>query len=253
MKDLWKWLGSIITVLLLTACQSKPDVKITVAVAANMHYTIKELITAFNKQHLGKIEVVSGSSGKLTQQILHGAPYDIFISADTLYPQILVEKGFAEIPAKIYANGVLVFWSTKTNFELDKIGSILFDAHVKHIAIANPQTAPYGKAAIEWMKLNGLYEQNEKKIVVGENISQASQFIMTGNADVGFTAKSIVLSTTLKNTGKWIELDGYPSIKQSAVLLKQADASNALAKDFYEFLYSDTAKKILKQSGYLVQ
>ena len=254
MRNLSKWLVAIAGMLLLTACQSKSEAKITVAVAANMHYTIKELITVYNQNHQGKIEVVSGASGKLTQQILHGAPFDIFVSADTHYPQILVEKKATLGTAKIYANGILVLWSAQKDLLPDKAGEMLANEKVKHIAIANPDTAPYGKAALSWMKARGLYENNAQKIVIGESISQASQFIASGNAEVGFTAKSIVLSAPMKNSGKWVELEDYPSIEQAAVLLKHAKSSDEiLAKDFYDFLYSDTAKKILKQSGYLVQ
>lgn len=253
MKGLWKCLGYITTVFIMFACQTHKDEKITVAVAANMQYTIKELIKAYNQQHSATIQVVSGSSGKLTQQILHGAPYDIFVSADTLYPQILDQQGFTLGKPKVYAQGVLVLWSMQTDYHLDAAGAIFSDQRIKHIAIANPQTAPYGQAAIAWMKSNKLYQGNEKKIVIGENISQASQFIASGNAELGFTAKSIVLSRPLKNTGKWIELEGYPAIAQAAVQLKHAESSSTVAESFFNFLYSDTAKKIFKQSGYLVQ
>src|SRR5690606_9471414 len=148
--------------------------------------------------------------------------FDIFVSADTRYPQILVEKGATLDTAKIYANGILVLWSAQKNLLPDKAGEILSNEKVKHIAIANPDTAPYGKAALSWMKARGLYENNAQKIVIGESISQASQFIASGNAEVGFTAKSIVLSAPMKNTGCWVALDEYPPIEQAAVLLKHA-------------------------------
>ncbi|WPV67089.1 molybdate ABC transporter substrate-binding protein [Chitinophaga sp. LS1] len=223
--------------------------KIIVAVAANMQYTIEALKTAFNKVNKTEIEVVSGASGKLTQQIIAGAPFDIFISADTAFPARVQAAGLAVVPPRTYAQGILVLWTTLPGVTPDM--RLLSADKVHHIAIANPATAPYGAAAMVILKKYGLIHSVEGKLVTGESITQASQFIASGNAEVGFTAKSIVISDAMKGKGKWMEVkrQDYPPIIQAAVLLKD----NVAARQFYDFLYSAQAKKIFEQFGYIVQ
>lgn len=227
--------------------------KITIAVAANMQYTIKALITEYQKVHAIKIDAVLGASGNLTQQIMQGAPYDIFISADTSFPQKLSERGFTiEVP-KIYAQGELVLWTTRYDINLSQNLQLLLSNNIKSIAIANPSTAPYGSAAQFILKKYNLYEKVASKLVTGESITQTSQFIATGAADIGFTAKSIVLSDAMKRKGKWIELNmhDYPPIRQAAVLLKYSQKNNYNeAKAFYDFLFLAKVKEIYKMFGY---
>lgn len=230
--------------------------KITVAVAANMQYAMEALIKEFKKTDNTKIEVVLGASGKLTQQIMQSAPFDIFISADTSFPQKLADAGFAAQPPKVYAQGLLVLWTAKNNVQPKADLKILLNETIQHIAIANPKTAPYGAAAEFILKKYGLYNQVSSKLVTGESISQTSQFIATQAADIGFTAKSIVISDEMKGKGKWIELNpkDYPPINQAAVLLKYAQENNAAtANKFYNFLFSPQAKAIYKNFGYIVQ
>lgn len=230
--------------------------KITVAVAANMQYTIQELITEFNKTDKTKIEIVLGASGKLTQQIQNGAPFDIFISADKEFPQKLAENKFTLEAPKVYAQGLLVLWSARPNIQPTKDLKLLLGSNIKNIAIANPKTAPYGHAAEAILKKYGLYDKVSSKLVTGESISQTSQFIVTQNADIGFTAKSIVISKETQGKGKWVELNAqdYPPIEQSAALLKHAKQNNeAAAKKFYTFLYSVKAKAIYNKFGYIVK
>jgi molybdate transport system substrate-binding protein len=230
--------------------------KLTVAVAANMQYTIQELITAFNQTNKTKIDVVLGASGKLTQQILNGAPFDIFISADAAFPQKLADNHFTlEVP-KVYAQGLLVLWSVKPTVQPAKDLKLLVSPGIKSIAIANPKTAPYGSAAAAILKKYNLYSIVSSKLVTGESITQTSQFIATQNADIGFTAKAIVISNEMKGKGKWVELNpgDYPPIEQAAALLKHAHESNETeAKNFYNFLYSAKAKTIYNKFGYIVK
>ncbi len=230
--------------------------KITVAVAANMRYTMEALKSEFNKTDKTQIAVVLGASGNLTHQIMQGAPFDIFISADTSYPQKLFDNNFAGEPPKVYAQGVLVLWSTKPNVQPTANLKLLLNDNIKAIAIANPKTAPYGNAAEAILRKYHLYNKVSSKIVTGESITQTSQFISTKAADIGFTAKSVVISDEMKGKGRWAELNqqDYPPIKQAAVLLKYSQKNNAPeAKKFYEFLYSVKAKEIYKKFGYIVK
>lgn len=242
--------------LAVSTLQLPAQTKLTVAVAANMQYTMQELITEFNKTDKTKINVVLGASGNLTQQIRNGAPFDIFISADAAYPKKLADNHLTLEPPEVYAQGLLVLWSVKPNIQPARDLKLLLSSNIKSIAIANPKTAPYGSAAVSVLKKYGLYDKVSSKLVTGESITQTSQFIATQNADIGFTAKAIVISNEMKGKGKWVELNtnDYPPIEQSAVLLKYAKQNiEAEAKKFYNFLYSAKAKAIYKKFGYIVK
>jgi molybdate transport system substrate-binding protein len=240
---------------LILCVHTSAQTKITVAVAANMQYTTEALRDEFNKTNKTRIELISGASGNLAQQIIQGAPFDIFLSADTMYPNRLYDKGLALEPPKVYAQGLLVLWSIKKNIHPAGDLSLLLKDDIRHIAIPNPQIAPYGAAAESILKKYNLYNTLESKLVTGESIAQTSQFIATQAADIGFTAKSVVLSDKMKGKGYWFELNqaDYPPILQAVVLLKPAQPRNsASAKAFYEFLFSQRAKIIFKKFGYLV-
>ena len=248
-------LGFMLT-FFTTGIKSFAQNKLTVAVAANMQYAIESIKAEFNKTDKTQIDVVLGASGKLTQQIMQSAPFDIFISADTAFPKKLAVSNFtAELP-KVYAQGLLVLWSAKPNLQPKADLKLLLNDDIQHIAIANPKTAPYGTAAELILKKYNLYDKIASKLVTGESITQTSQFIATQAADIGFTAKSIVISDEMKGKGKWIELNrnDYPRIKQAAVLLKYGQQNHAdEAKKFYDFLYSKQAQAIYKKFGYNVQ
>lgn len=246
----------VILFLGLLSCHAPTQQQLTIAVAANMQYTIAALVTEFNKTDKTEIEVITGASGNLTQQIMSGAPFDIFISADMKYPQELAEKGFTIASPKVYAQGQLVLWSTRPGIEPKSDLQLLLNDSIKRIAIANPETAPYGHAAISLLKKYALYDKVQSKLVTGESITQTSQFIATQNADIGFTAKAIVVSGEMQGKGKWADLNAndYPAIEQSAVLLKHARSQeDRAAGKFYEFLYSPAAKAIYQKFGYLVK
>jgi len=239
-----------------TATTAPAQKKITVAVAANMQYTMEALKAEFNKADKTQIDVVLGASGKLTQQIMQGAPFDIFVSADTAFPKRLSDSNFTTQPPKVYAQGLLVLWSAKDDVQPKADLKLLLNDNIQHIAIANPKTAPYGAAAEFILKKYNLYDKVASKLVTGESISQTSQYIATQAADIGFTAKSIVISDEMKGKGKWVELNrsDYPPIKQAAALLKYSQQNNAdEAKKFYDFLFSSQAKTIYKSFGYIVQ
>lgn len=255
MKHGFIFLFSFFSLFFFTGFKNPVGRSITVAVAANMQYAFEALKTAYGESGSTGIEVVLGASGNLSQQIMQGAPFDIFISADTNYPQKLFENGFAADPPKVYANGVLVLWTMKEGLTPAADLRFLLSGDIKKIAIANPQTAPYGTAAEAVLIKNGLFEKIKDKLVYGESISQTNQFIATGAADIGFTAKSIVLSKEMRGKGHWISLDPgeYPPIKQACVLLKYGQINHSKeANSFYAFLFSQKAKAILREYGYIV-
>ena len=245
-----------ISVMLLVLLRASAQEKVTVAIAANMQYAMNALKAKFEQQSGITVEVILGSSGKLTQQIQEGAPYDVFISADTSYPQTLYRNKFGTVPPRVYAKGVLVLWTTTPGIEPTKDLKVLLADKVKKIAIANPKTAPYGVAAEAILKHYNIYDKVKDKLVFGESITQTNQFISSQSADIGFTAKSVVLSDEMKGKGRWIDLDinTYAPIEQAAVILKHGAETNKDASEkFYSYLYSKTAKDIFKQFGYIVK
>jgi molybdate transport system substrate-binding protein len=225
---------------------------ITVAGAANVQATLEDLKAEFTKETGIDVKTVIGSSGKLTAQIENGAPFDIFMSADMKYPETLYKEGFSLRSPKAYAYGTLVLWTMK-DLDLSKGINVLNDAGIGKIALANPEVAPYGREAVNALKFYKLYEPLQKKLVLGESISQANQFISTGAADIGFTAESVVLASNMKGKGKWTEVDpgSYKPIAQGVVVLKYGDQSDSKeAHEFYDFLFSAGAQEIFKRYGY---
>lgn len=225
---------------------------ITVAAAANMKYAVNDIAKAFSQESGIGVKIITGASGKLTQQIMSGAPYDAFLSADVEFPGKLVQGGYTTTPAQVYAYGTLVLWSD-TGADLSKGVAIVTDPTVKKIAIANPKTAPYGTEAMNTMRFYKVADAVSSKIVTAESISQVGSYVTTKAVDVGFMAKSIVLSPEMKNVGKWVEVDpkSYNTIDQAMVGLKNASPENQIAaKKFLRFMSSAKAQSILKESGY---
>ena len=227
---------------------------LTVAVAANLQYTFEELKAELQKETGINIKSVIGSSGKFTTQIENGAPFDIFLSADMDYPKNLQKEGLTYNSPKIYAYGILVLW-TMNNVDLSMGIEAVADSSVKKISIASPNTAPYGRQAVNALKYYHLYDQVNKKLVYAESIAQTNQFITSKAAQVGFTAKSVVLAANMKDQGKWIEVDqnAYEPIAQGAVILKHAQKNDIeSAQKFFDFLYSDQSGEIFKKYGYVL-
>lgn len=248
-----KILAVLSAFFLFTHC-STPNEKVVVATAANVQFVMKELQQAFEKQSTIRLEIVVGSSGKLTAQIREGAPFDIFVSADTRYPQEVFANGGAEAAPKVYARGALVLWS-RDSTATPQLAD-LTDPKIKKIALANPETAPYGRAAVEVLQKAGSYDQVKSKLVYGESIAQTTQYIETGAADVGFTALSVALSPEMRGKGRWTKLDStsYTPIDQAAIILRHSETSPKRQKSqaFYDFLYSEKAKAIFRKYGYSV-
>ncbi len=216
---------------------------ITVAAAANMSYVLPELVKSFEKKHPGiKIQAVFASSGKLAAQIQKGAPFEIFLSADMDYPKKLYRQGYTATRPLVYAKGELVFLS-------EKITSLKDLPKLSRIAIANPKTAPYGKAAKEALQNMGLWQKVRSKLIFGESVAQTF-FYATKAADGGFVARSALYAPKAKAVQKHIipvDRAFYRPIEQGAVLLKRASGE---AKEFFCFLFSPEAVKILESFGY---
>ncbi|SFH94175.1 molybdate ABC transporter substrate-binding protein [Halpernia frigidisoli] len=232
------------------SCKEKETKKLNIAVAANMQFAMKDLIKKFTEISGIQCETNVGSSGKLTAQIQQNAPVDIFISADMKYPEELYKAGFTIKKPEIYAYGKLVMWSI--NKDVKPSFDILTTDKIKHIAVANPKLAPYGKATVEVLEKMKLYDVIKNKLVFGESISQTNQFIISRAAEIGFTAKSVVLSPEMKGKGSWIDVNesDYSPIAQGVVVIKHKNAENADAQKFYDFLFSPDANKIMVNYGY---
>ena len=237
---------------LLAGCSSGQGSKkrLIVATAANVQYAMQEIKTAFEEKEGINIEVIASSSGKLTAQIQQGAPYDLLVSADIKYPADLYEKGFAAAPPAVYAYGTLVLWTMK-DLSLDSVFALLLGSAVKKIAIANPKVAPYGKLTFEWFKHHDLLNVIEGKLVFGESIAQASQYILSGASDLGFTARSIVNSPGMSGKGNWVSLQPNLRLEQGVVITTHGQKEHLEeAQRFYNFLFSEEAQNIFSRHGY---
>ncbi len=245
-----------ILILLILFTLTLNAVTINIAVATNVSYAIQELKSKFLQTHPDiNINIILGSSGKLTAQISHGAPYGLFMSANMLYPQKLYDKHLATTEPRVYARGALAIFSTsEQNLSLGI--KLLNEKNIQKIAIANPKTAPYGKAAFEALKYSKLYPQIKSKLIFAESVSQTLSYVMSA-ADVGLVAKSSLYSAKMSRYKKevhWTEIDPtlYKPIDQGVVLLSPAKETQAYGL-FYEFLFSVDAKKIFKKYGYIIE
>ena len=226
---------------------------VRIAVAANVSYAMEDLKQAFSKNHPHtKIQVILGSSGKLTAQISHGAPYQVFLSANMAYPEALYAEKVAVTIPKVYAKGTLALFSVK-RYDLSQGLSLLTSERVHRIATANPKTAPYGKAAKEAMVNAGVYGKVKKKFIFGESISQTVTYAVTA-ADIGLVATSSLYSRQMRRYAEHLHWEVlkptlYRPIAQGVVILKQGKGDPEV-KAFYDFMLGAEAKKILNAYGY---
>jgi len=238
--------------IMITSCSKKQPDKLNIAVSSNMQFAMREISKSFTNETGIHCDLIISSSGKLTAQIKEGAPFDVFVSADFKYPTELFNNGFTTQEPKIYAFGKLVLLSMIKGIEPSL--EMLKTSSIKHIAMPNPKMAPYGIAAFEVLKKNNLYEILKDKFVYGESVSQTNQFILSESAEIGFTAKSVVLSTAMKGKGSWIELNetDYTPIKQGVVIINHQNKKQQDADKFYSFLFSNKGKEIIQKFGYAV-
>jgi len=240
----------ILTIILLLGIPLAAQ--ITVVCAANVQYAMEQIKTAFETSTGFHVKTIYGASGILASQIKNGAPYDVFVSADTEFPDSLVAHGFGAGKPAVYALGTVVLWTAK-NIDLTKGLEVLLSPDIRKIAIPDPKRAPYGRAAMVAIRKSGLFDAVDSRLVFGESISQTAQYIIMQSVDIGFNAEAIVLSKDMKGKGHWIELDTAlcPKIAQAILLCKYGQNNNpVVAKQFFDFVLSKTAGTILKQSGY---
>jgi molybdate transport system substrate-binding protein len=227
--------------------------RVSVAAAADMTFALNDIAREYELQTRNKVKIVYGSSGNFFSQIQSGAPFDVFLSADLEYPRRLQAEGLVE-PGTLYryAIGEIALWCP-ANLGLDlknRNWKALLDPSVQKIAMANPGHAPYGRAALTALQKSGVYSQVQSKLVYGENMSQAAQFVQSGNAQIGIVALSLALSPPMKFGETWeIPGDMHEPIEQAAVVLKRAK-DKPTARSFVNFLKGDTARGILADYGF---
>lgn len=240
--------------LLVTSCllfQAAWPADVQVAVAANFAGTLQKLVPAFEAKSGHRVVVISGATGKFFAQIRNGAPFDVLLSADDETPARLEREGLAVAGSRFtYAEGRLVLWSARPH-GVDAQGDVLQQGRFDHVAIANPRLAPYGLAAEETLRALGLYARLQPKLVMGENIAQAYQFVFTGNAELGFVARSQVYEAGKLRAGSAWEVPAslHTPIRQDAVLLEKG-RNNPAATALLQYLRSDPARAVIAAAGY---
>ena len=240
--------------LALLLCGSAFAQEITVAAAADLSTALPEIAAKYKSETGQEVKLTFGSSGNLTTQIRNGAPFDVFFSADDEYPKQLIEAGLAENSSLYtYAVGHLVLWVLSgSTLDLEKLGmQALLDPSVKKLAIANPEHAPYGRAAQSALRHFGIYDRISGRLVLGENVSQAAQFVESGNAQAGLISLAHALSPAMKSKGRYwmVPSDAYPKLDQAAVVLSHSKQKQA-AQKFLEFVRSPEAVSVLKNYGF---
>lgn len=237
----------VILALTATGCSRSEKPDFLIAAAADLRFAMDEIAAQFQKAHPEvNVKTSYGSSGQFTQQIENGAPFDIFCSADAAYPRKLAAEGLA-LPGSefVYALGSIVVWAPDSSPIQLTGAQALRDPSVRHIAIANPEFAPYGKAAQAALRSLGLYDEVKNKLVYGENVSQALQYVKTGAADIGIVSQSLA-----KGGRSWVvPPDDYPKMEQSGIIVKSS-RNAALSQQFRAFLLGEQARAILERHGF---
>jgi len=228
--------------------------QITVAAAADLTFAFQDIAAQFQKDTGNSVKLSFGSSGNFFSQIENGAPYDLFFSADINYPQKLEAAGLVE-PGSLYryAEGKIVLWVPNDSpVDLSRGLKALLEPGVQKIAIANPEHAPYGRAAVAALQREQIYDAVRDKLVLGENISQAAQFVLSSDADAGILALSLTLAPAMKGKGRTFEIprSSYPRIEQASVILKSS-RKKLLAQQFVDYLRRPTTVALMRRFGFV--
>jgi molybdate transport system substrate-binding protein len=229
--------------------------EISVAAAADLQFAMQDIAARFEKQTGKTVKPIYGSSGNFFQQIQNGAPFDLFFSANLDYPKKLEATGLTE-PGSYYeyARGKIVIWvPNDSKLDLKSGLKALLDPSVKKIAVANPQHAPYGQAAVAAMQREDIYDKVKDKFVFGENISQTASFVVSGAADVGIVALALALSPNMKDKGRYVEVpeNEYPPIQQACVLLRSSK-NKEVAQQFVQYVKTPAIRELLQSYGFAV-
>lgn len=230
---------------------------VRIAAASDLRFAFEEVVARLGqRQPALDVQVTYGSSGTFFAQLVNGAPFDLFMSADTDYPKQLAARGLTLAGSEFtYAIGRLAVWAPAASpLDVEKEGlQVLADPRVMHVSIANPATAPYGRAAEAAMRQAMVYDRIKSKLVLGENVAQALQFVQSGSADVGVVALSLAIAPTVKDSGRFwtVPLDMYPRMEQGGVILRSAARAEA-ARAVRAFLIGDEGRSILKRYGFFL-
>jgi molybdate transport system substrate-binding protein len=228
---------------------------ITIAAASDLNFAFREIATEYENTTGNHVRLSLGSSGNFFAQIQNGAPFDLYFSADIAYPRKLEEAGLT-VPGSLYqyAVGRIVLWTGhESRIDVTKGFEALREPTIKKIAIANPKHAPYGRAAVAAMEYFKVYDQVKDRLILGENISQAAQFIESGACDIGIIALSLAVAPAMKSKGTYWEVptEAHPSLEQGAVILKSSKNQEA-ARQFIEFIKGPNGQEIMKRYGFVV-
>lgn len=252
------YVGILVAGIVLSGVLQSPPAwasELKIAAASDLNFAFKDLVTEFEKKTGDRVKLTLGSSGNFYSQIENGAPFDLYFSADIRYPQKLVEggHGIADSLYK-YAVGRIVLWvPTGSTVSIDKGFESLVGPSVRKVSIANPKHAPYGRAAVAALEHFKLYDTVKNKLVMGENISQAAQFVESGASDAGIIALSLAMAPTMKSAGKYWEVpaEAHPPIEQGAVILKRS-INQEKAREFLKFLQGSEGQEIMRRYGFLL-
>ncbi len=251
-----------IAILLFAGC-NEPSVKsptkrpVAVAAAADLKFAFDELVEEFEKTHSDiDVQTTFGSSGNFFAQLSNQAPFDIYFSADISYPRQLVEQGLADKESEfLYAVGQIVVWVPKNSpIDVETLGpKAVLDLAARKVAIANPQHAPYGKAAEAALKRWGVYDDVKDRLVLGDNIAQTAQFVESGAADIGVIALSLAMAPAMKEKGRYwqVPLDDYPTMEQGSVILNWAQ-DRAATESFRSFVAGPQGRAVLRRYGFIL-
>jgi len=248
--------GAGIVAAALVCAGTANGAECSVAAAADLRFALEAVIPEFGKSHPDvEVKVTYGSSGSFFAQISNGSPFDLFLSADADYSAKLLEARLA-VPGSefVYGVGRLVVWVRKDSpLDLDARGALaLADPRVRKIAMANPRHAPYGRAAEAALRSLGLFNAVKEKLVFGENVAQATQFVESGAADAGLVALSLALAPGMAAKGRWVEVPGssYPALRQTGVVLEGSRGA-AAASALREFLVGPGGRAVLARYGFI--
>ena len=239
---------------LLATCASA-QTPLRVAAASDLQSVLPALMARFERDTRHGVDVSFGSSGNFFAQLQNGAPFDLFFSADVDYPKRLESSGLT-VPGTLveYASGRIVLWTRNdTRLDLARGLAALAEPGVRRIAIANPEHAPYGQAAVAALRHERLYDQVRTKLVLGENISQAAQFAQSGNADAGLIALSLALAPAMRASGRYVDIPAsyHPPIAQAAVVLRSSRQPD-VARQFLAFLQRPESQQALQDGGFVI-
>ncbi len=243
----------VLVILLVALALPAHAQKFTIAAAADLRFALEDIAEIYREQHPDHaFEIIYGSSGKMTTQIMNGAPYDIFFSADIAFPERLQAAGFTATDPEVYAIGRIVIWSNTLDASELRLEDLPTDPRIRRIAIAQPSHAPYGLRAQEAMESAGVWEAVQRLLVFGENIAHTAQMVESGAANVGFIALSLARFPAMaRHPYSLIDATLHEPLTQAYIVTKRAE-NNEAARIFARFMETDAAHEIMERYGFVI-